>query len=381
MATLPPGTRDELRRDLGAVETSLLAGVSVGRSSTASTYASIWLTFCQQYRLDPHLSTSPDPIPWLQVFAHQVRSGRISASRHPVRSSTVADALYFVAQTFTLVGAIDPRLAPGSSHLDLRLTRLLRSYSKSDPPPVRVKPIPLPILHQASPIAILAGDPFSLAASDLMWLAFFFLLRPGEYSSSTPESHPFTLSDIQLWSATHSVDPLTASAAALHSCTFVALTFATQKNGVRAEQIGHGNTSHPVACPVRCIVRRLLYLRTLQAPLTTLLCAVGPQLQPLPSASISTLLRQACLSLNNPSGFLPAHVTARSLRASGATALLNQHIDRNTIQLLGRWRSDSMLRYLHIQAHSVMQNFSNIMLQGGEFHLIPTVPAAPLPPF
>ena len=279
------------------------------------------------------------------------------------------------------MGAPDPRLAPNSSHLDLRLTRLLRSYSKSDPAPVRVKPIPLTILHQASCIALLADDPSSLAASDLMWLAFFFLLRPGEYSASAPDSHPFSLSDVQLWSASTPVDPFTAPPAILLSCTFVALTFATQKNGTRAEQIGHGHTSHLTACPVLCTVRRILYLRSLSAPPTTLLCAVGSNFTPLPSSCITSLLRASCIALHNPSGFLPSHVTARSLRASGATALLNQHIDRNTIQLLGRWHSDSMLRYLHVQAHSVMQHFSTIMLQGGDYQLIPTTPHTPLPPF
>ena len=126
------------------------------------------------------------------------------------------------------------------------------------------------------------------------------------------------------------------------------------------------------------MVRRLLYLRTLPAPPTTYICAIGPNFIPLPSAPITSLLHQACSSLGNPHGFLARDITAKSLRASGAMALLNEQVDHDLIQLLGRWKSDSMLRYLHIQAHDLMKNFSPLMLQGGNYNLIPTLPDTPL---
>jgi hypothetical protein len=46
-------------------------------------------------------------------------------------------------------------------------------------------------------------------------------------------------------------------------------------------------------------------------------------------------------------------------------------VDTDLIQLLGRWRSDVMLRYLHLQAQPVMRNFARLMFQGGQFNLIP----------
>ena len=66
-------------------------------------------------------------------------------------------------------------------------------------------------------------------------------------------------------------------------------------------------------------------------------------------------------------------------------ALLNENINHDVIQLLGRWRSDTVLRYLHLQAHDVMQDFSKIMLQGGNYNLIPVqheenLPLSYLPP-
>jgi hypothetical protein len=57
-------------------------------------------------------------------------------------------------------------------------------------------------------------------------------------------------------------------------------------------------------------------------------------------------------------------------------ALLCAQVDTDVIRLLGRWRSDEMLRYLHIQAEPVMRDFARRMLVGGSFTLLPnqTVP-------
>jgi hypothetical protein len=52
-------------------------------------------------------------------------------------------------------------------------------------------------------------------------------------------------------------------------------------------------------------------------------------------------------------------------------ALLCAHVDTDVIRLLGRWRSDEMLRYLHVQAEPVMRDFSRLMLAGGAFNLLP----------
>ena len=70
-------------------------------------------------------------------------------------------------------------------------------------------------------------------------------------------------------------------------------------------------------------------------------------------------------------GFLPTDISARSLRASGAMALLCAQVDSDVIRLLGRWRSDEMLRYLHIQAEPVMRDFASRMLTHGNFVLTP----------
>ena len=94
------------------------------------------------------------------------------------------------------------------------------------------------------------------------------------------------------------------------------------------------------------------------------LCSITP-------SKITATLQAAVTFLGPSLGFLPGDVSARSLRAAGANALLFAEVDTDVIRLIGRWRSDEMLRYLHIQAAPLMQNYSRIMLNAGQYNLLP----------
>jgi hypothetical protein len=58
-------------------------------------------------------------------------------------------------------------------------------------------------------------------------------------------------------------------------------------------------------------------------------------------------------------------------------ALLCARVDTDLIRLIGRWRSDAMLQYLHVQAVPIMVPMAAHMLAGGAYSLQPTLPAAP----
>ena len=66
-------------------------------------------------------------------------------------------------------------------------------------------------------------------------------------------------------------------------------------------------------------------------------------------------------------GFGPNKISARALRAGGAMALLCANVDKHTIQLLGRWKSDKVLRYIHLQAYPQMSTFARLMITHGRF--------------
>jgi hypothetical protein len=60
-------------------------------------------------------------------------------------------------------------------------------------------------------------------------------------------------------------------------------------------------------------------------------------------------------------------------------ALLGEHIDSGTIRLLGRWRLDEILCYLHVQAQPVMSKFAQKMLNGGRYTFFPSTAIHTIP--
>jgi len=166
------------------------------------------------------------------------------------------------------------------------------------------------------------------------------------------------------------------------AATFATYTFSTQKNGVRGEVIGLGLSGSPLVCPVLSTARRVIHLRNHSAlpstPLATYYCIRGGHTtrHSVTPSDITTVLRISVSALGPSIGLLPDDITARSLRAGGAMALLVARVDTDIIRLIGRWRLDEMLRYLHLQAQPIMRNFARLMLQGGNYNLIPgpTIP-------
>jgi hypothetical protein len=232
-------------------------------------------------------------------------------------------------------------------------------------------------------VAALASAPAATistqAITDMITLAFFFLLRPSEYTGTPSDTTPFTLQDIQCWIGQQRFLATTIPIDDLPRVTFVSLTFTTQKNGVRGEVIGLGRSGNPALCPVLSLARRIAHLRAHHAPPTQPLASYydnSPTINLIKPSDITATLRVSTAVIGPTIGFLPSDISARSLRASGAMALLCAHVDTDVIRLLGRWRSDEMLRYLHVQAEPIMRDFSRRMLVGGSFTLLPnqTVP-------
>ena len=89
------------------------------------------------------------------------------------------------------------------------------------------------------------------------------------------------------------------------------------------------------------------------------------------STKITTALRSETTLMDHQVGFTPEDVSPRSMRAGGAMALLMARVDTDTICLMGRWRSNIMLRYLHTKAQTFTEGLTLRMVQHGDYALIP----------
>src|SRR5210317_326458 len=208
------------------------------------------------------------------------------------------------------------------------------------------------------------------------------MLRPGEHTLDRSNNHPFRFQDVSF-----AIDELPAVNAAviplatLPNCNRVFLNFTTQKNGEKDEAITHGDTLDPVLSPVSAVRRRIHHLRAHHAPphapLYTVFAPTGPT--HVLASHITTVLRMSCGLIGATLGIHSHEISARALRAGGAMALVRARVDPYLVKLMGRWKSDVMIRYLH---RSVLHTagLATQMLQHGEFviprhHTLPTFPA------
>jgi hypothetical protein len=102
-----------------------------------------------------------------------------------------------------------------------------------------------------------------------------------------------------------------------------------------------------------------------------MVCVDGNVWRPIKASHITRALRLAAAICFHTTGIAPADISACSLRARRAITLLCAHIDSNIIRLVGQWRSDEMLRYLHVQAYPLMGNLAQQMTTTGSFPLLP----------
>jgi hypothetical protein len=283
-----------------------------------------------------------------------------------------------VGQTFSTLGQSDPRLLP-LGKLDLRLSRQLSAYKKEDPPPTCVKPIPFPILADAITFCYRANTSKTNAIADMILLGFFFLLCPGEYAyTSNPDADPFRLCDAHLLINDRRLHPYTSTETDLNNVNYIALESTTQKNGVRGEMVGLGRTGHAIYCPVIALLNRVKHLRIHRAPLTTLLYSYhATHWARVDTTMLTAQLRITVTAVGTAYGIAATDISIRSLRSSGAMSLLRAKVDTDMIRLLGRWRSDEMLRYLHVQSFPLLAPLAAQMLHHGHFSLMTNYPLGP----
>ena len=278
-----------------------------------------------------------------------------------------------MGQTFQRVGSKDPRINTFDGKVDYRISQQLRSWSKTDAPPRRVRPAPVTLVTYILNAAYNPGRTRSAedqAYADMICLSFFFLLRPGEYTGTTNDDAAFRLSDVRLSLGTRLLSLEHSSVDELEAATSVSLYFTTQKNQRKGDAIAHARSSHRLCCPVRAAVRRILDHRT-HRPYdpTTILAAFyhhGHACR-IRADDVTKRLRHAAAACFFSTGIPASEISARALRAGGAMALKCAGVDPCNIQLVGRWHSEAMLQYLHQDCTPIQLRLASRMYNNGTY--------------
>jgi hypothetical protein len=214
------------------------------------------------------------------------------------------------------------------------------------------------------------------ATADLTIIAFYFLLRVGEYTKPSgrrpTRTTQFRLKDATFWrlqdDGTNVRLPFDSPDEDLLLAKAVTLTLDNQKNSVRDSTLHHDEVPGPLN-PVAAVARRFITARTVSnSTPEALLCQYSASGHVRASAISKILLAAVRRTSLQDKGFTPSRIGSHSIRASGAMALYLNAVDPTLIKKLGRWRSDTWLTYIHNQIGELTEGLAKKMARPIVFH-------------
>ena len=315
-------------------------------------YWKAWMTHCRRHYCSSGGSQATEnSTDRLLTFAVAVREGQYGLGA-TVQVQSVERALRHVAQRIILDGHPDPRKAsPAQQHLDLPISRLLKSYRDKDPPPQPKLALPVSTIEAIS--RNYRWTEHQHAVADLVTIAFFYLLRVGEYTapacSRTRRTIPLRKCDIRLWQKGvllhHS-----AGINTLLSADSATICIANTKNGTKGAVVHHEAFGGPL-CPVAALARRVANIGPgLDKCAINKVYHANGCTTTVTDRDIGTAVRwgASCDGLL-AKGYTLNRISSHSLRAGGAMAMKLSGLSDSTIMRVGRWTLLTYLTYIHTQ--------------------------------
>ena len=235
---------------------------------------------------------------------------------------------------------------------------MIRCYQRDDPKSSPQLAVPVSITEHLldSHWSHSLPCPQTEATVDLINIAFYYLLRVGEYTkprNTKTNTIPITVRDITFRTASGQLIPPTAPLSALLAAAEATIRMPNQKNGVKGQCIHHECTG-TIHSPIKSLARRVHHILANGGSPTHSLYHYSHPLSTtwgtITSQHINQTLKQAGDEIGlYKLGYTSSDVSSHSLRAGGAMAMHLNGIDTNTIQKLGRWKSTTFLMYIHEQ--------------------------------
>ena len=279
-----------------------------------------------------------------------------------------------------------------------RISQMLRGFKKDDPPTMKKLPIEVDIPEYISLCSLRpAAAEQTRATADLILIAFYYLLRAGEYTvkgkrNNTKQTIQFQVKHITFFAhdSTGRLQQLPRTAPdhdilTAHSAT---LRLENQKNGWKGVCIHQETNGDHHHCPVRALGRRFVHIRQHTTDTNTCLSTffehsqLATQRNEVTDKDISSALKLAAIALEYPAlkGIPIDRVDTHSLRSGGANALaLSGYSDRE-IQKMGRWRSATFKEYIREELNiysvgmstNMKRRFNFVNIAGGVYHDVTT---------
>ena len=258
---------------------------------------------------------------------------------------------------------------------------MLDGYRKEDPATIRKLPVQSDVPELLVTTAYNGmGREKDKATADLTLIAFYYLLRVGEYrvkgsQNSTKQTVQFKYEDITFFRKNSNGQlkclPPNAADNLIATADGTTLKLDNQKNGWKGVCVYHEANGDNMHCPVRALGRRYLHLRNNGADRKMFLSEYfnePTERADITNENITRALKMAATALEYPTvkGIPIDRIDTHLLRSGGANALSLAGFSDTEIQKMGRWRGATFKEYIREELACFSEGMSTKMKQ--KFH-------------
>jgi hypothetical protein len=270
-------------------------------------------------------------------------------------SGTIRATLDGVAQTFRL-NKLESRVHDAAGRLDPLLALQLKKYADDDPGVAQQQAIPLEVIRK---VRSWSRNELDVAVGQLVVTAFFFAMRSCEYSDvgGGRRTSVVRVDDVRFRKQGETLT--TFSYEQTRNADAVTITYRQQKNGDKGAKVTQHRNNNPGQadiCPVRTLAELIHRIKGYErlgrtnSKINAFVSTTSNELEHVSSKTILEQLRAATiLSGEERLGLQAVRIGTHSIRLGAAMAMHLAGVPSETIQMVGRWRSRTFMRYLRIQ--------------------------------
>ena len=246
--------------------------------------------------------------------------------------------------------------------------------------------VPKDVPETAQTLGYASGNVRYEAIGDLAVVAFYYLLRSGEYTKPrkvkrngklvrATRTVQFRVQDVGFWKEGR-ILPRRSNLEDLILADSATLKITNQKNGRTGQTLHHESTGAKGA--VAALAKRVHHILHNGGSESNLLCDVWQHeaWTSITSSEMVQAVRMAAKSLKlQDRGIDPDMIGSHSLRAGGAMALKITGESDSSIRKFGRWTSDTWMMYIHSQISQLYKGVAHKMSTPIAFHNIAFIEA------
>jgi hypothetical protein len=269
--SLPAHLRDSYVRDLRLADDTFYSGQLEATSRGREKYWKHWQKYSAPVGVDPYLQGTNFQ-KWIRLlsgFAARVRTSYYGNGKQ-VKNCTVSSVITGVGQTIALACDSNPTKVVGSKCLLPRLQIMLDGYWKVDPAKLKKLPVQSDVPELLVETTYQQGTTkCQRATADLTMIAFYYLLRVGEYTvkgsrNNTKQMVQFKYEDVTFFRKNNHGElrclPWDAPVYLISSANGATLKLDNQKNGWKGVYVYHKSNGKAWHCPVCALTRHHIHL-------------------------------------------------------------------------------------------------------------------------